>query len=334
MPLLKNILHKARPIELHDRFDSYSFPSGHATLSMVLFGLLAVLLARKSPPRLGLIIYVLAGLWIAAVGFSRIYLSAHWPSDVLGGMLFGAVLIGFFALLVEHIDPKSYNPALLAMGTLSVFLLFGLVHAWREYDKNIARYAPHPPLRPMLLADWQKWGWKTLPLSRIDLGGRQKEKFVVQWAGDERELTKILAQIDFKKAPAFTWFHALELLLPTTGLDDLAPLPVLHNGRFPVASYTIKDQGKPRRLVLRFWRSNVIIARQGQKHPLWLGTLRREILTHPFNLATALRQRPPKQDTLQKFGKMLRTLQHIKWLSLQIPDRQEAPLLIRPLDKP
>ncbi len=63
---------------------SFSFPSGHALGSLFLYGFLAYLLAQNYP-RFTPIIYTLATLLIMTIGFSRLYLGVHWPSDVLAG---------------------------------------------------------------------------------------------------------------------------------------------------------------------------------------------------------------------------------------------------------
>jgi membrane-associated phospholipid phosphatase len=66
--------------------DTYSFPSGHASGSIAVYGALAILLARRSdgwPARAAVVIAALTV--VAVVGFSRLYLGAHFLSDVLAG---------------------------------------------------------------------------------------------------------------------------------------------------------------------------------------------------------------------------------------------------------
>lgn len=74
---------------------SPSFPSGHATGAMAVYGILAYVIARDLPTgrRRFAVIYWTSVL-IAAIGFSRIYLSVHHPSDVAAGFLAG----GFWVL--------------------------------------------------------------------------------------------------------------------------------------------------------------------------------------------------------------------------------------------
>ncbi len=80
---------------------NFSFPSGHATTSMGLYGFCAYLLYRLSRTALTRkFILVIAGILIPAVGFSRIYLGVHYLSDVLAGFLLGLlwVLLGLSVL--------------------------------------------------------------------------------------------------------------------------------------------------------------------------------------------------------------------------------------------
>lgn len=65
---------------------SSSFPSGHATSSMIFYLTLALMLSPKPHRRLAAACAVLLSLLI---GTSRVMLGVHWPSDVLGGWSFG-----------------------------------------------------------------------------------------------------------------------------------------------------------------------------------------------------------------------------------------------------
>jgi membrane-associated phospholipid phosphatase len=78
---------------------SFSFPSGHATVSLAFYGAAAVLLARACPARRALV-YTGAGALIGLIGFSRLYLGVHYLSDVLGGFSAGMAWLVLCVLAV------------------------------------------------------------------------------------------------------------------------------------------------------------------------------------------------------------------------------------------
>jgi len=83
---LKLFFAKSRPTlwEQLISVKTFSFPSGHALCSLVLYGFIAYLLASHYP-NLSKIIYPLAVILIAMIGISRLYLGVHWPTDIIAG---------------------------------------------------------------------------------------------------------------------------------------------------------------------------------------------------------------------------------------------------------
>jgi undecaprenyl-diphosphatase len=93
---LKRLVDRPRPdyLLLGPLPDSASFPSGHSVYAILFCGLL-IFLAEQSIKPLAIRRGVQAGLalLVLAVGASRVYLGAHWPSDVIGGYLFGGLAL-------------------------------------------------------------------------------------------------------------------------------------------------------------------------------------------------------------------------------------------------
>lgn len=89
---IKMLVARARPNGIipavHEIF--YSFPSAHAILSVTLYGFIAYML-HKQYPKYSRSIVSIAVLIILTIGFSRLYLGVHFPSDVIAGYLLGGV---------------------------------------------------------------------------------------------------------------------------------------------------------------------------------------------------------------------------------------------------
>lgn len=76
-----------------------SFPSGHSVYAILVGGILIFLVGQLINPPLRRWVQIGIALVILAIGASRVYLGVHWPSDVLGGYLFGGMaLLGLIAL--------------------------------------------------------------------------------------------------------------------------------------------------------------------------------------------------------------------------------------------
>jgi undecaprenyl-diphosphatase len=92
---LKYAFHRPRPAPFFGAVpQTYSFPSGHSLMSFCIYGVLAGLLShRVRSAVIGVLVWVMAAVLVAAIGVSRIYLGVHYPSDVIAGYLAAAVWV-------------------------------------------------------------------------------------------------------------------------------------------------------------------------------------------------------------------------------------------------
>lgn len=103
--LLKEIYGRTRPAITHLVVENgLSFPSGHASVSLILYGSLMVLICQRlRTSQIKNLVRVLFTIFIVTIGVSRIYLGVHYPTDILGGwLLSGSWLLVMYPLYDER----------------------------------------------------------------------------------------------------------------------------------------------------------------------------------------------------------------------------------------
>jgi len=116
-------------------------PSGHASGSFALFLTIAILAGREQPPRMRLTWLLLGCLPALTISLSRVYLGAHWPSDILAGAMLASCVCAAVLWLSQRETPlpamqwKIWWLILPAM--VAAFSFFAL----RHFSHAMLRYA-------------------------------------------------------------------------------------------------------------------------------------------------------------------------------------------------
>jgi undecaprenyl-diphosphatase len=114
--LVKRLIKRPRPtkklVTVVRVINEPSFPSGHVMHYINFYGLLIYLLATNwRSGRLRNVLITICTLLIVCIGPSRVYLGAHWPSDVMAGYLYGGLwfagLMAFYLRIKAWIHPPK-----------------------------------------------------------------------------------------------------------------------------------------------------------------------------------------------------------------------------------
>ncbi len=137
----KQFFARVRPEVLSDPLTSYSMPSGHASGAFALFLTLAVLAGRGQPPRMRLTWLLLGCLPALTIALSRVYLGAHWPTDILAGAMLAACVCAASLWLSQRQTPLNAMPPKIWWLVLPAMVaLFGFF-ALRHLPNAMLRYA-------------------------------------------------------------------------------------------------------------------------------------------------------------------------------------------------
>lgn len=277
VPLAKSLLHRARPLPNYSGAEAFGFPSGHATLSIAIVGTIVVILAHNLPTRWKSAVYAVTGAALALVALSRLYLLAHWPSDVLAGLLFGGSVVVLLAFLLQGRNLRL--PAgRIAIGLAVIYWATYAVHVDRDYHGALAAYSRPLPVIAISRDDWLNGQWKQIPAARVLFDGEFAEPLILQTDLQIAGLRSALLQAGWQEHSP-TWLASvLAHILPASGnIADLPPLRTYNAGRPALATFTLNDGTSPEtRLVLNVWQMHFNLQGTSESRPLLTASMTRE----------------------------------------------------------
>lgn len=265
----KSLFYSPRPGMLAAHDLTSSFPSGHTCLTITILGFLAVLISSELPHGKRGIPYLIAIIFTIFVALSRMFLGAHWLTDVLGGVFLGITII----LLTTLSYRRSHVPAIppIKLATLCSIIVIGLwlVVGWHDFKKLQYEYTPVWPVYQMTQQDWHN---KPIILLRNSRTGHPAEIFNLEWFGDIEKIKQTLISQGWKNHDSSLTFIGILRRLSDSPNGYRVPLiPQLYNNQYPSLLMTKDiDTNKNNYLImLRLWPANIKI--EGINTQMWLG---------------------------------------------------------------
>lgn len=258
----------------------FGFPSIAVTMTTVVFGFFAVLIARELPGRQRVWPYLLTGVATALVGFARLYLGAHWLSDILGGMLLGAIWVLVIGIAYRRHSERSFWMPPLGWTFYGSFLLASFWFAPRLAPATLAQFEPPPPTRSITLSQWHVRGL-----------GDDQPRFDLEVAGNLETLRHALLAHGWQVQPAADWMAALGLLDDDLTPDERMVLPLAldaHPERLLLRRADPRDVNRIE--ILRIWPAPV---RLDGDTPLWVARYDTMQLRERLRLLTLWQPLPP-----------------------------------------
>ena len=285
----KETLHRPRPVELAVYSESFSsFPSGHATIAMALFGYVAYCLCREIDSWKNRInTCFVSGIAILLVGFSRLYLGVHYLSDVLGGFLLGLLwlMIGICILELRRVPPVD-RPAPVTptakIKTLTAIIFFAAsgFYFYSAWSFHPARLVPEEQRATVITeGDIEKiFTLYGLPaFTESVMGKMQQPLSLLMTARNDETMSQALKRAGWRETKEVRLLSVAKTINAFVFNESypLAPItPSFWNGRVndlnfvkPTAERTVRKRHEA-----RFWRTD-FLTEDGRRIYLGIATL-------------------------------------------------------------
>jgi len=320
---LKSLLSIPRPSPIYDGLSMFAFPSGHATINMVMYGFLAVIIAHKLSAQYRWIPYTLAGIITCAIATSRIYLGAHWLSDVIGGLSLGLIWVTLLGTTYQRHCPPINRPGHFSAVLAATLLLALMLHIMINHTRETQRYTAEIAIEHLDSQQWWTNDWQSLPTYRVDIKKqRSHQPLTLQWAGDIERIQATLNSQGWVRAPDFSLASSLLWLAPDAALNNMPLLPKAHNGRHEILIMKKYIEEESRLFTIRLWRSPYQLS---SGEAVALGYISELTIAHS-TLFSYLNQSGDYQSVLTHLPKQLKDWQ----IQRVVREDRQTTLMIRP----
>jgi len=283
---LQFAMHRAPPNELLS--DAYVFPSNHVAATVIVYGFLAFLLARRVGMLEGLLVTTVSTVVVFVVALAGLYFGRYWVSDAIGGAALAYIWVAIVALTAMLRHPEvPPSRGLMPLVVLVVMLVSVGVQLGVNPPAPPPDNAQRPPPVLVTQAQWTGSLWKMLPCYRSDMGGDRKEPLTLQWVSNLDSIKGQLRAQGWIEGTDVSAHSLLSLASPNVAAVSLPVLPKLNNGVPSSLVFMRPGNARDERDVLRFWPTGYTVDNGASSAPLWVGAFAHERLSRaswPLNI--------------------------------------------------
>ena len=273
--LIKRLVTMPRPPTAPSGF---GFPSVSVLVCAVMLGFFAVLIARELPSRRRVWPYMLAAVITVMVAFARVYLGAHWASDVAMAMTIGVTWLLIIGIAYRNHVRRAFWMRPVATAFYVVLLGAVLWHVPGKANKLLSRFEPPAPSVVFAHDAWWSTHWRDVRPMRNHYNDLQQWPLDVQLAGELTPLVQSLKSQGWHVQPQADWLGTLRTLDERVPPASHVILPSTVEARAEVL-LLYKELPGGERDVLRIWHAP---ARLQDGTALWVATSQRMAFSRRF----------------------------------------------------
>ncbi len=296
--IIKHFSNSIRPIGFNIIRSGSSFPSGHTAFTTAIIGFFVYLLIKSTSQTMRRFTYIPSLFFLFLVGTSRLYVGAHWFTDVLSSYLLASSITFFHILSYQRHHRAAVNKLELSVVILVTWTIVASSLMFIDFQNKLYGIQPIIIKHQTQYHKWWQSNQSLLPTTRRNRAGKTTETFNIQWAGNIDKIKAHLLGKKWKEIRPHTLSYAVNQIL-TKKKYRLPLLPQLyHNHRPSITFVFIKNDYQ---YTLRLWRSHYQFT--DSKHTLWVGTLNNDKPSIKKIIAPSIRHK-----TLKTRGKVIHLL--------------------------
>lgn len=257
------------PLEFYRGALRTHFSGRELILSTTVYGFLPVLLATGRSAAQRAVIYGAAVSWLLLILVAELYLGAQWFSLALFATVLGVLWIGVLGLGYRRHGAEPVALARVLPLTGLALVVAASVHWSLGFGPRLDAAKPKWTLTAMPADAWWRDGWRQLPAQRVDMSGREKTAFNLQWAGGLKEIESAMAADGWRWPLRVSSANVLRWLAPTASIAELPLLPQVHAGRHQALMLrkTLDDEHQ---VLIQLWPSSWRL-KDGER--IWVGAV-------------------------------------------------------------
>ncbi len=269
--LAKEIIRFPRPEGLIGTHVTYSFPSGHMSLSIAFYGFIAMLLLKTiRNPAYRKIIYYCYAILLILICFSRFYLGAHWFTDIVGGILLGGLCFFVMKVLYYRESTPFIKPKLIIITCIISLVVCWTAYFMHSFKQQVSEYQRTWAETTMGKQAWWNGNGNDPLLYRTDRFGHPKEALNIQWSGQLDDIKNKLSQLGWETIQKFYWSDLLHPTVLAQRVSVVKIFPQLFHNSVPQAIFVSRLPNK-QVLALTLWDTHIQLLPDNT--PLWVGFL-------------------------------------------------------------
>ncbi len=271
--LFKMLSHSPRPSGLMSIDPSSSFPSGHVLLSTTILGFYAFILARQMKWSLHWIPYTATMILLLLIGLSRLFLGAHWLTDVIGSYFLGSSILLITIVIYLHQQNKNRHfDSQWFYSSLSIILILWIGFGVKDFKSVILEAQPRYNFNNFSMEEWWAHPQRHLQTYRLNRFGQAIAPLNVQWQGSLDSIKTTLKNNGWEKSSHPLNLKNLLKRLTNNHPENHMPLlsPLYHNAK-PVLMMIKHLPHSDSILELRLWKAHMDLS--DNTEPLWIGII-------------------------------------------------------------